>query len=102
MPLVELPRLAKALDQVEQRHRAGRKNPRSRWDTWWEQASRDPRLHAAMAQRSAIFETTYPMTEFSPPADWHIRALKDAGFAEAGVVWRSGPGAVVAALRQRD
>lgn len=99
MPLVELPRLAKALNQVEQRHRTGRLSPRPRWDTWWEQASRDPMLHAAMAQRRAIFETTYPMTEFSPPADWHIGALKDAGFAEAGVVWRSGPGAVVAAVR---
>jgi len=99
MPLVELPRLAKALNQVEQRRRTGRNDPRPRWDTWWEQASRDPMLQAALAQRRAIFETTYPTTEFSPPADWHIAALKEAGFAEAGIVWRSGPAAVVAAVR---
>jgi hypothetical protein len=37
------------------------------------------------------FETNYPTEEFSPPADWHVTALRDAGFAEAGVVWRSGP-----------
>jgi hypothetical protein len=53
-----------------------------------------PRWHSGM-----VFETTYPTEEFSPPADWHIAALKEAGFPEVGVVWRSGPGAVVAATR---
>lgn len=45
------------------------------------------------------FETNYPTEEFSPPADWHVTALRDAGFAEAGVVWRSGPARSVAAVR---
>jgi hypothetical protein len=52
-----------------------------------------------MTQRRAVFETTYPTEEFSPPADWHVTALRDAGFAEAGIVRRSGPAAVVAAVR---
>jgi hypothetical protein len=46
-----------------------------------------------------MFETTYPTEEFSPPADWHITALRDTGFAEAGLVQRSGPAAVIAAVR---
>jgi hypothetical protein len=46
-----------------------------------------------------VFSTTYPTDEFSPPADWHINALHDAGFAEVDVVWRSGTGAIVAGVR---
>jgi hypothetical protein len=52
-----------------------------------------------MTRRHLVFETGYPTEELSPPADLHIAALRDAGFTEAGVVWRSGAGAVVAAVR---
>jgi len=52
-----------------------------------------------VTRRQAVFETTYPTEEFSPPASWHIAALRDAGFAEAGLVWRSGSAAVIAAVR---
>jgi hypothetical protein len=72
---------------------------RSDWNDWWENAAQDPALRAASEERRAVFPTNYPSEEFSPPADWHIAALRDAGFAEAGVVWRSGTGAVVAAVR---
>jgi SAM-dependent methyltransferase len=99
MPLARLPRLGPALAEIEQRRGAGRDDGRALWDAWWRQASSDPALQPAMTQRRAVFETTYPTEEFSPPADWHITALIDAGFAEAGVVWRSGPAAVVAAVR---
>jgi O-methyltransferase involved in polyketide biosynthesis len=99
MPLTDLPRIGPALAVFEQRTGAGREDRRARWDAWWEQASREPALQSAVAQRHAVFETTYPTAEFSPPADWHITALEDAGFAEAGLIWRSGPAAVVAAVR---
>jgi trans-aconitate methyltransferase len=99
MPLTDLPRLAPALAEIERHPRAGRDVRRARWDAWWEQASREPALQPAVAQRRAVFETTYPTEEFSPPADWHITALRDAGFAEAGLVWRSGQAAVIAAVR---
>jgi SAM-dependent methyltransferase len=99
MPLADLPRLGPALAQIEQRPGVGRDDGRACWDAWWEQASSEPALQAALTQRRAVFETTYPTEEFSPPADWHVTALRDAGFAEAGVVWRSGPAAVVAAVR---
>ena len=99
MPLTHLPRIGPALAKIERQRRAEREDRRARWDAWWEQASREPALQTAMTQRRAVFETTYPTEEFSPPADWHIGAMLDAGFAEAGVVWRSGPAAVIAAVR---
>src|SRR5262245_55278865 len=99
MPLVELPRLGAALAEVERQRRTVGDDAAARWDAWWEQASRDPALQRAMAHRRVVFQTSYPAEEFSPPADWHVSALRDAGFTEAGVVWRSGAGAVVAAMR---
>jgi SAM-dependent methyltransferase len=99
MPLTHLPRIGPALARFERQRRAGREDRRARWDAWWERASREPALQPAMTQRRAVFETTYPTEEFSPPADWHIAAMRDAGFAEAGVVSRSGPAAVIAAVR---
>jgi hypothetical protein len=63
------------------------------------EAATDPALHDAAVQRARVFSTTYPTDEFSPPADWHINALHDAGFAEVDVVWRSGTGAIVAGVR---
>jgi len=100
MPVPGLPRLGAALAEVE-RARRDRQPRRGRpdWDAWWEGAAADPVLAAAAEQRQALFGGNYPSEEFSPPADWHIAALTEAGFAEAGVVWRSGAGAVVAALR---
>ena len=99
MPLTDLPRIGPALAKIERQRRAEREDRRARWDAWWEQASREPVLQPAATRRQAVFETTYPTEEFSPPAEWHIAAMRDAGFAEAGVVWRSGPAAVVAAVR---
>lgn len=99
MPLADLPRIGRALAELDQRRTVGSDVRRARWDAWWEQAFRDPALQPAATQRQTVFETTYPTEEFSPPADWHIAALLDAGFTEAGLVWRSGPAGVIAAVR---
>lgn len=100
MPLVELPRLGAGLATLGRERRTGRPadGPAS-WDAWWEQAAADPALHDAVAERRTVFSASYPTEEFSPPPDWHITALHDAGFAEAGVVRRSGTGAIVAGVR---
>lgn len=37
--------------------------------------------------------------EWTPPASWHIDALRDAGFREAGIVWRARRGSAAAAIR---
>lgn len=100
MPLVDLPILGAGLARVErERRNQGEAGDGSDWDAWWERAARDPALRAATEERRAVFATNYPIEEFSPPAEWHIAALRDAGFSEVGVVWRSGTGAVVAAVR---
>lgn len=99
MPLAGRPCLGCALAEIEERTGAGGDDRWARWDAWWQQASREPALRAAVAQRGTVFETAYPTEEFSPSADWHITVLRNAGFAEAGPVWRSGPAAVIAAVR---
>ncbi len=100
MPLDELPRLGAGLAGLERERRAREQaDSRATWDAWWDEAARDPALCSAAAQRQAVFESNYPAEEFSPPAPWHVAALSEAGFAEVGVVWRSGTGAVVAAIR---
>jgi O-methyltransferase involved in polyketide biosynthesis len=100
MPLVDLPILGAGLARVERDHRTARlPDEGSDWDAWWESAAEDPALRVASEERRAVFPINYPAEEFSPPAEWHIDALRDAGFTEVGVVWRSGSGAVVAAVR---
>lgn len=59
----------------------------------------DPVLRDLLAKRGETFATSYPVQEFSPPAKWHLEHLEQAGFAEADIIWRSGDGAVLAALR---
>jgi hypothetical protein len=100
MPLVELPRLSTGLAGRATEHRtADGFDARARWDAWWEQVAADPVLHHVALARQKVFSTGYPAEVFSPPAEWHIRTLREAGFTEAGVVWRSSTGAIVAAVR---
>lgn len=99
MPTDDLPRLAGALAPVEARRRAEvLADGRPEWDAWWDGAAADPVLAATVAERRAFFGGDHAAS-FVPPASWHVDALRAGGFAEAGVVWRSGSGAVVAATR---
>ena len=50
-------------------------------------------------QRSRIYPSAHHSAEWTPPAAWHIDALRMAGFAEAGILWRGGPDAAVIAVR---
>jgi SAM-dependent methyltransferase len=97
MPLVELPHLGYGLAQLARLQRP--EEHESDWDAWWEAVAQDPLLASSVADRHSIFEDNYPTEEFSPPADWHIERLREAGFPEAGVVWRAGSAAVAAAVR---
>lgn len=68
------------------------------WESWWRAAASDPVLAPLVAERNRRFGDTHP-PEFMPPITWHQAALFEAGFVEAGCVWRHGPGAIVAAVR---
>jgi SAM-dependent methyltransferase len=100
MGAADLPRLGAALAAVEARRRERlRADGRPDWDAWWDIAATDPLIADAVAERRAHFGGANHPAEFDPPSSWHAQALRDAGFDEAGVVWRSGGGAVVAAVR---
>jgi SAM-dependent methyltransferase len=96
----DLPTLGPVLREVDTR-RCERLwgDGRPDWDGWWELAADDPLLADAVAERQTLFGGVSHPTSFSPPSSWHVQALLDAGFREAGVAWRSGPSAMVAAAR---
>jgi SAM-dependent methyltransferase len=99
MPAAGLPRLTERTEVLDRRRRDEQyADGRPDWDAWWDIAAGDPALASAVAERRRFFGGDHAES-FVPPAEWHVRALADAGFAESGVAWRSGTGAVVAAVR---
>ncbi|MGP4114555.1 class I SAM-dependent methyltransferase [Streptomyces sp. 4N509B] len=72
------------------------------WAGWWREVAADPVLAEPAAERFGIFGDPsagdHSEGEVAPPA-WHIAALREAGFAEARVVWASLTDAAVLALR---
>ena len=68
------------------------------WRAWWERAATDPVLAPLVEKRAQIYPTGHS-AEWNPPASWHIQALRAAGFREAGLIWRGGTDAAIAALR---
>jgi SAM-dependent methyltransferase len=96
----DLPRLQAALDELEHERRAETMTDgRPDWEAWWDLAELDPALSEAVIERKALFGGVRHPVSFHPPASWHVAALAGAGFVEAGVAWRRGPGAVVAGVR---
>jgi len=68
------------------------------WDAWWDIARADPALQPLVAERDRRFGANHAPT-FDPPASWHLDALRDAGFTEVGLAWRSGTDAAATAIR---
>jgi SAM-dependent methyltransferase len=70
------------------------------WQGWWERLRCEPELADAVAARDARFaRRDAAHTESTVSAAWHVRALRDAGYAEAGLVWRGLTDAVVVGRR---
>ncbi|PWI44071.1 class I SAM-dependent methyltransferase [Streptomyces sp. ICBB 8177] len=67
------------------------------WEAWWQAAAGDERLAEAVARRFEIYGS-HADGEVQPP-EWHVQALRAAGFGEARTVWRSVTDAVVLGLR---
>jgi SAM-dependent methyltransferase len=68
------------------------------WASWWQRAAADPVLAPLVEKRAQIYPTGHS-AEWNPPATWHLDALRAAGFREAGLVWRGGTDAAVAAMK---
>lgn len=67
------------------------------WADWWGLAANDPVLAEPTAKRFEIYGEHADGD--TPPAEWHIRTLREAGFAEARTVWSSPSDALVLGLK---
>jgi SAM-dependent methyltransferase len=56
------------------------------WAGWWKELRRDPDLGEAVAARDARFAAHHTQSHLT--SQQHEKALRDAGFAETGLVWR--------------
>lgn len=61
------------------------------WATWWDRASKIPRLAVLKEKRDAFFASKTPKRSTSGEdcsVDFHVAALRHAGFSEAGTIWQ--------------
>lgn len=71
------------------------------WDGWWRRLAGVPELAAEVAARHARFadRAGASHTDSNVSSQWHADALRAAGFAQAGLVWRGLGDAVVVGVR---
>ena len=67
------------------------------WAQWWSELEATRAIRPLLAERTALFGER-PPAEFTAPVSWHITAARAVGFREAGIVWRSGRHAALAAV----
>ena len=67
------------------------------WAQWWSDVAEVAPLRPLLAERAAMLRDR-PPAEFTAPASWHVTAARAAGFAEAGILWRCGRHAALAAV----
>jgi SAM-dependent methyltransferase len=68
------------------------------WEAWWRRAERTPGLEEAFVERRRRFPGTHAHAE-DVDVEFHLRALRDAGFREASVVWQRFENRVLVAIR---
>ena len=101
MPEESLPVLSEQLREHGRRQREARyaAGAATSWPDWWRIVADDEFLGPRAAERERIYPAGHHGQEWTPPAIWHVDALRVAGLAEAGVLWRGGTDAAVAGLR---
>ncbi|WP_329561661.1 class I SAM-dependent methyltransferase [Kitasatospora sp. NBC_01266] len=67
------------------------------WAQWWQAAAAEPRLAEQVAARSTVYRDHKDGAIH--PVEWQTAQLREAGFSEAGLAWRSVSDAMVAAIR---
>ena len=100
MPDEGLPELTKhLLSRADARRRARYATGAAlSWQDWWARVAADPQLAPLHAEREKIYPTAHGSSEWTPPAGWHLTALRTAGFTETGLLWRGGADATVTAI----
>jgi SAM-dependent methyltransferase len=68
------------------------------WRDWWKHAATDDFLRPLLTERERIYPSETHSAEWTPPAAWHITALREAEFSAAGLLWRGGSDAAVIAV----
>jgi SAM-dependent methyltransferase len=101
MPDEGLPGLTKRLLAAEDARREARyaSGAALSWRDWWVRVAADPRLAPLYARRQEIYPAEHGSAEWTPPAGWHLDALRAAGFTETGLLWRGATDATVVAVR---
>ncbi|MDI6101609.1 class I SAM-dependent methyltransferase [Actinoplanes sp. NEAU-A12] len=96
-----LPELSRKLHDHAEAEREARyaTGAATSWAQWWALAAADECLAPKAAERERIYPSDRHSQEWTPPASWHVETLRAAGFREAGLIWRGGMDAAVAAIR---
>ncbi|MEU3957754.1 class I SAM-dependent methyltransferase [Streptomyces achromogenes] len=84
-----LARLDRALLTREKDRRLGAGHGEG-WYDWWERVLAEPALATAVAERERQGFDGEHHSDLSAGAEVHRTALRDAGFAEVGTLWRRG------------
>jgi SAM-dependent methyltransferase len=99
MPPLPAGKLASAADALRAAAaREAQDGSGERYAEWWDAVKREPALAQLCRERASLFED-HPDDLELPSADLHVSTLREAGFAEAGVMWRFFDYSVVAAVR---
>jgi SAM-dependent methyltransferase len=100
MPDDGLPGLSDLIGERERSRRESRlaAGAALSWEAWWDHVRKDPTLGPLITQRERAF-AGQPAAEFMPPVSWHLQTLRDAGFAEVGLIWRGARDAAVTGVR---
>lgn len=93
MPDDGLPSVMSALNPA-----AGEAAAELAWAQWWGEVAEAQELRQLVAARTEVFRGRVP-ANFAGSASWHAATARSAGFREAGVLWREGRHAALAALR---
>ncbi|WP_245996207.1 class I SAM-dependent methyltransferase [Streptomyces armeniacus] len=103
MPDETTPRIDEAAGAFDRARREAAKEAGAQdWVDWWQRVADDERLAGAAAERFGIFgnpiEGDHSDGEVQSVA-WHVRTLREHGFAEAKAVWCAPADALVLGLR---
>lgn len=92
--------LTAEIDELRRADRAQRVGDGAEtWDQWWAAFREQPHVADLAAMRDRLFAATHGSAECHPDRRWHLGAMRRAGFAEVGEVWREHADAAVVATR---
>jgi SAM-dependent methyltransferase len=96
-----LPGLTAKLAELARRRREQRYDEGGvdTWPGWWERFGSEPAVAELVRERNQLFNGDHAHADFMPDVTWHVEALRAAGFAEAGLIWRGHRDATFAAVR---